>query len=258
MRRFERGARRAGRPACPPASWKFGFHPPPALACHGGGPKLAAVMKPLAATRLYTFVDTAWLQGREPADLARQLCDGGADLVQLRAKGLAADEVRRLAGPVRDVCARADVWFVLNDFPQLALQLDAPCCHLGQEDFFDTGHRTAAQVTGCPPQMKLGLSTHAPEQARRALRAGPDYLAVGPVFPTDTKPGRPAVTLDYVRWAAANVPIPWFAIGGINLANLDAVLAAGARRVCVVSAILTAPDVAAACRAFRRRIELAE
>ena len=212
-------------------------------------------MRPLAAARLYTFVDTAYLRGRDPAEVARQLCDGGSDLVQVRAKNAPLEEVRRLAEAVLPVCERAGVAFVLNDFPKLALQLGAPVCHLGQEDFFDAGFRMAAQVTGCPPQMKLGLSTHAPEQAQRALRAAPDYLAIGPVFPTGTKPGRPAVTLDYVRWAAAHVAIPWFAIGGINLDTLDAVLAAGARRVCVVSAILNAPDIAAACRKFRQRVE---
>lgn len=212
-------------------------------------------MQPLAATRLYTFVDTTYLMGRDPAEVARQLCDGGSDLVQLRAKHSSLDETRRLAEAVLPVCEKAGVWFVLNDHPKLALQLGVPCCHLGQEDFFDTGYRTAAQVTGCPPQMRLGLSTHAPDQAVRAMRAAPDYIAIGPVFPTGTKPGRPAVTLDYVRWAAANATIPWFAIGGINLDNLDSVLAAGARRVCVVSAILNAPDVADACREFRRRIE---
>jgi thiamine-phosphate pyrophosphorylase len=213
------------------------------------------VLKPLAAARLYTFVDTAYLKGRDPAEVARQLCDGGSDVVQLRAKGAPLDEVRRLARAVQPVCERAGVWFVLNDHSKLALQLDAPCCHLGQEDFFDAGYRVAAQVTGCPPQMKLGLSTHAPEQAQRALRAAPDYIAIGPVFPTGTKPGRAPVTLDYVRWAAANVSIPWFAIGGINLETLDSVLAAGARRICIVSAILNAPDVPAACREFRARIE---
>ncbi len=211
-------------------------------------------MNPLSSARLYTFVDTAYLHGRDPAELARQLCDGGADLVQLRAKQVALDETRRLAEVVLAICQRANVGFVLNDHPQLALQLGANFCHLGQEDFFDAGFTTATQVTGCPPQMKLGLSTHAPEQAQRALRAGPDYLAIGPIFATPTKPGRPAVTLDYVRWAAANVTIPWFAIGGITLENLDAVLAAGARRICVVSAILNAPDVAAACRQFKERL----
>jgi len=201
-------------------------------------------------------VDTAYLHGRDPAEVARQLCDGGSDLLQLRAKDAPLDEVRRLADAVLPICERAGVRFVLNDHPKLALQLGAPCCHLGQEDFFEAGYRMAAQVTGCPPQMKLGLSTHAPAEAQRALRAAPDYIAIGPVFPTGTKPGRAAVTLDYVRWAAANVTLPWFAIGGINLDTLDSVLAAGARRICVVSAILNAPDIAAACREFRRRIEL--
>jgi thiamine-phosphate pyrophosphorylase len=213
-------------------------------------------VKPLSSSRLYTFVDTAYLHGRDPAEVARQLCDGGSDLLQLRAKDAPLDEVRRLADAVLPICERAGVRFVLNDHPKLALQLGAPCCHLGQEDFFEAGYRMAAQVTGCPPQMKLGLSTHAPAEAQRALRAAPDYIAIGPVFPTGTKPGRAAVTLDYVRWAAANVTLPWFAIGGINLDTLDSVLAAGARRICVVSAILNAPDIAAACREFRRRIEL--
>ncbi len=213
------------------------------------------MLKPLSDARLYTFVDTAYLHGRDPAELARQLCDGGSDIVQLRAKGQTLEETRRLAEAVQPVCEGAGVWFVLNDHPKLALALGAACCHLGQEDFFDAGFRTAPQVTGCPPQMKLGLSTHAPDQAQRALRAAPNYLAIGPVFPTGTKPGRAAVTLDYVRWAAANVTIPWFAIGGINMDTLDSVLAAGARRICVVSAILNAPDIAAECREFCKRIE---
>ena len=212
-------------------------------------------MKSLSACRLYTFVDTAYLHGRDAADVARQLCDGGSDLIQLRAKGASPDEVRRLAEAILPVCERAGVGFVLNDFPKLALALGTPLCHLGQEDFFDAGFTTAAQVTGCPPRLKLGLSTHAPEQARRALRAGPDYLAIGPVFATGTKPAAAPVTLDYVRWAAVNVTSPWFAIGGINLATLDAVLAAGARRICVVSAILNAPDIVAACREFKQRVE---
>ena len=80
------------------------------------------------------------------------------------------------------------------------------------------------------------------------------YLAIGPVFATPTKPGRPGVTLDYVRWAAVNVDCPWFAIGGITLENIDSVLEAGARRICVVSAILNAPDVAHACQQFHKRL----
>jgi thiamine-phosphate pyrophosphorylase len=86
------------------------------------------------------------------------------------------------------------------------------------------------------------------------LLAGPDYIAIGPIYPTGTKPTAKPVTLDYVRWAAANVTLPWFAIGGVNLQTLDDVLAAGATRICVVSAILNAPDVAEACLEYRRRL----
>ena len=91
---------------------------------------------------------------------------------------------------------------------------------------------------------------------RRNARWKPDadYIAIGPVFATGTKPAAKPVTLEYVRWAAANVTVPWFAIGGINLENLDDVLAAGAKRVCVVSAILNAPNVATACVEFRQRL----
>lgn len=212
-------------------------------------------MKPLSQTRLYTFIDTGYLDERHPVELAKMLCDSGADLVQLRAKDRPEAEVRRLAEMVLPVCAAAGVWFVLNDHPRLALQLGAPVCHLGQEDFFDGGYTTAEQVRGCPPEMLLGLSTHAPEQAKRALRTGPDYIAIGPVYATPTKPGRPPVTLEYVTWAKHNVGIPWFAIGGINFENLDEVIAAGARRICVVSAILRARDPAAACRRFRARLD---
>jgi thiamine-phosphate pyrophosphorylase len=99
------------------------------------------------------------------------------------------------------------------------------------------------------------LSTHAADQAARALDARPAYIAVGPVYATGTKPGARPVTLEYVRWAAARVKIPWFAIGGIHLGNLEEVLGAGAERICVVSAILNAPDIAQACREFKKRLQ---
>jgi thiamine-phosphate pyrophosphorylase len=210
-------------------------------------------LKPFPDCRLYAFVDAAYLRGREPLALARDLIRGGADLVQLRAKNWPRERIAETAAALAPVCRDAGVWFVVNDHPDLAAAVGAPLAHLGQEDFFDAGHRTTADAA--PPGVQLGLSSHAPEQARRALAAGAAYIAVGPVHATATKPGRPAVTLEYVRWAAANIAAPWFAIGGINLQNLDEVLAAGARRVCVVGAILNAPDVAAACREFRRRLE---
>jgi thiamine-phosphate pyrophosphorylase len=105
------------------------------------------------------------------------------------------------------------------------------------------------------PQVPLlGLSTHAPAEASRALAAKPAYVAIGPVFPTATKPEAAPVTLDYVRWAATNIRIPWFAIGGINLGNIGEVLHAGATRICAISAILNHPRPAEACRQFRQHL----
>lgn len=211
-------------------------------------------MKSLKDCRLYGFVDSAYINGRDPAQLARELCDGGVDLVQVRAKGASLDEVRRLVEAVLPVTREADVWFVLNDHWELGCELRVPCVHLGQEDFFDAGHRLATDLPGTGFRPALGLSSHAPDQFLRAEAAGADYVAVGPVFPTGTKPGRAAVTLDYVRWAAAHATLPWFAIGGIDEANLDAVLGAGATRVCVVSAILRSADVEGATRALKSRL----
>ncbi len=211
-------------------------------------------MKPLADCRLYTFVDAAYLHGRAPGLVAQQLCDGGSDLIQLRAKKSSPDEIRAMAEKILPVTRRAGVGLVINDHLDIACEIGADFCHLGQEDFFDAGHTHVDQLKIQNSKLKIGLSTHAPEQAQRALAAGADYIAIGPVYATGTKPTARPVTLDYVRWAAANVAVPWFAIGGINLENLGEVLAAGARRICVVSAILNAPDIGKVCAEFRRRL----
>lgn len=238
-------------------------------------------MKNLSDCRLYTFVDTAYLRGRAPEVVAQQLCDGGSDLIQLRAKGYPLDEIRRIAEAILPIIRAANVGLVINDHLSIAHEVGADFCHLGQEDFFDAGYKHVSELKarasspshlpghpgevtppqqrdalgeGAQPELRIGLSTHAPEQAQRAIAAGADYIAIGPVFATGTKPTAKPVTLEYVRWAAANVSVPWFAIGGINLSNLEDVLAAGARRICVVSAILNAPDVAKACAEFRRRL----
>jgi thiamine-phosphate pyrophosphorylase len=211
-------------------------------------------MKPLSECRLYAFVDTAHLNGCAPELLAQRLCDGGADLIQLRAKDSPLDEVRRMAESILPITRGAGVGLVINDHLEIAREVGAEFCHLGQEDFFDAGHKKISEIQNPKSKIRIGLSTHAPAQAQRAIAAGADYVAIGPIYATGTKPTAKPVTLDYVRWAAANLPIPWFAIGGINLENLDAVLAAGARRICVVSAILNAPDIAQACRDFKKRL----
>jgi thiamine-phosphate pyrophosphorylase len=158
-----------------------------------------------------------------------------------------------MAEAILPVTRKAGVGLVINDHPAIARETGAELCHLGQEDFFDAGYTHVGQVVRASA-MSIGISTHAPEQARRAVAAGADYIAIGPVFATGTKPGVKPVTLDYVRWAVVNVTVPWFAIGGITLENVEQVLAAGASRICVVSAILNASDPAAACRAFKERL----
>jgi thiamine-phosphate pyrophosphorylase len=210
--------------------------------------------KPLDQCLLYGFVDTTYLRDRDYLEVTRQLCAGGVDLIQLRAKFRASEEVMIAAEQMMPVCAAAGVGLIINDFPGVAKHVGAYGCHLGQEDFFDAGLSRDVDVSEPSRPFKLGLSTHTPAQAARALEALPDYIGVGPVHSTATKLGAAAVGLEYVRWAAANVPIPWFAIGGITLDNVDPVLAAGARRIAVVSAILNAPDIVQACQSFKNRL----
>lgn len=212
-------------------------------------------MKPLSDCLLYAFVDTAYLHGRAPELIVQQLCDGGADLIQLRAKNFPIEEIRRMAETIVPITRAANVNLVINDHLEVAREVGAEFCHLGQEDFFDAGHTHISQLPTPNSQLRIGLSTHAPEQANRAVAAGADYIAIGPIFVTGTKPTAKPVTLDYVRWAAQNVTVPWFAIGGINLKNLDEVLAAGAQRICVVSAILNAENAVKTCAEFRKRLQ---
>jgi thiamine-phosphate pyrophosphorylase len=215
------------------------------------------MLKPLGQCRLYAFVDAAYLHGRAADTVAEQLCAGGADLIQIRAKSFSEEQVGQIVKKVLPITRGCGVRLVVNDHWNLARETGADLCHLGQEDFFEAGYRKAADLPGFSPPPGLGLSTHSPEQAQRALAAAPDYIAIGPVYATGTKPSAKPVTLEYVRWAAEHVRIPWFAIGGIHLGNLDEVLAAGATRICVVSAILNQDDPAAACRMFKERLAVA-
>jgi thiamine-phosphate pyrophosphorylase len=209
------------------------------------------MIRPLADCRLYTFLDSAYLHGRNPSKICEQLCAGGSDIVQLRAKDWEPGKIEEVGYELLQITNRHRVNLVINDHPEIARRIGTNLCHLGQEDFFDAGYRNSSEFTG----LKLGLSTHAPSQAQRAIAADPAYIAIGPIYPTGTKPNAKPVTLEYVRWAAENVRIPWFAIGGVNLATLPDVLAGGAKRICVVSAILNAPDVQMECRKFRKAIE---
>lgn len=203
----------------------------------------------LANCRLYGFVDTGYLAGRDPGEVTRQLIAGGVDIIQVRAKELNHEQRLTLVRTVISCAYPARVPVIVNDDIEAAIATGADGVHLGQEDWAALPETERRALLHRLPV--FGLSTHSLEQAKQAEQTGATYIGVGPVFPTATKPGRPGVGLDLVTAVARAVHIPFFAIGGINLHNVPAVLAAGASRVAVVSAILCAPDVTAAARAFR-------
>lgn len=175
--------------------------------------------------------------------------DGGVDVLQLRCKDWEALPYIRLGVKVSVLSRARNVPLFINDRVDVALACGADGVHLGQEDLPVDWARQLV------PTLAIGRSTHAPEQALTAVRARPDYVAVGPVYATPTKPGRPAVRLEYVRWASQHLQAPWYAIGGIDATTLPEVLEAGARRVAVVRAVLDAPDPAAAAAAFWQHLD---
>jgi len=200
----------------------------------------------IAQCRLYGFIDTGYLAGRNPAVLTQALVAGGVDIIQVRAKEMSHAQRVELARAVVDVAQEVPV--IVNDDIAAARATGAAGVHLGQEDFAAVSR---AQLTGL---RIVGISTHSLAQARHAARAGADYIGVGPVFATGTKPGVPPVGVHLVQQVAGQIAIPFFAIGGITLQNLATVLATGATRVAVVSAILNAPDVTAAAQSFTERL----
>jgi thiamine-phosphate pyrophosphorylase len=197
----------------------------------------------LAQARLYLVCD---VQG--DAFLHAAL-DGGVDLVQLRCKDGSDEEILAAAARFRTICGHHGALFIVNDRPELALQADADGVHVGQDD---TPVAQARALLG--DERIVGLSTHSPVQVDAAREQPVDYIAVGPVHETPTKPGRPAVGLELVSYAATHIGVPFFAIGGINLDNVDAVAAAGAERIVVVRALTQARDPQAVARALRASI----
>lgn len=207
----------------------------------------------IVSARLYGFIDTAYLGDRDPGDLTRAMIDGGVDIIQVRAKEMTPARRVELGAAVLLVAKLSNVPVIVNDDIDAAFEIGADGVHLGQEDWSHLGPRDqrANSLAGI---CIVGISTHSLEQALTAERDGADYIGVGPVFPTATKPGVKPVGLNLVRQVASRVATPFFAIGGITLSKLDEVLAAGARRVAVVSAILAAPDVQKAAAAFKQRL----
>jgi thiamine-phosphate pyrophosphorylase len=194
----------------------------------------------LATARLYLVCPA------KPRDWLAAAVRGGVDLVQLRDKALDDDAIVAAADAFRG----HDALFILNDRPDLVAACGADGVHVGQDDDSPSAARAAVG-----PDRIVGRSTHAPEQAA-AADGDPevDYLAVGPVHATPTKPGRPAAGLHYVAHAASTVAKPWFAIGGLDAGNVHEVVERGATRIVVVRAITDAADPEAAARALKEAL----
>jgi thiamine-phosphate pyrophosphorylase len=199
---------------------------------------------------LYGIVDIGYVAPTDVRRVTEQLLSGGVDLVQLRAKKLSKTEIVRLAGEMLEITRRSGVSLILNDYADLLREVDADGCHLGQEDL---AVAAARELVGRP--CIIGKSTHSIQQAIRSQADGADYIGFGPLFATATKPSAEAIGLADIRAVHQQVTIPVYCIGGIKAGNLSEVLAAGARRVCIVSDLLLAKDIAKQTRTVKQILE---
>lgn len=198
-------------------------------------------------TDLYAITDHALSRGRDNVSVVRELLEEGVKIIQYREKerkmGVMLEECRA----IRRLCREYGACFIVNDHADIALLVDADGVHVGQDDLPVPEVR---RLLG--PDKIIGLSTHSPEQARAAVNAGADYIGVGPIYATKTKKDVcEPVGLSYLEFVAANLNIPFVAIGGIKADNVAQVVRAGARTCVVVSAFVGAPDIRAAVREMR-------
>ncbi len=206
-------------------------------------------MKSLPDCRLYGIVDLGYVQPLHVAAMTAALVEGGVDLVQLRAKGRSTAEVIALGSLMHPLTLAAGVPLIINDHPQAAKEVGSEGVHVGQDD--DAVARARAVVG---PGCFVGKSTHSLAQAVAAQAEGADYIGFGPLYATGTKPDYTPIGLHDIAAVHAQVQVPVFCIGGVNSARMDEILAAGAKRVVVVSAFLLAQDVRAEVRALRSRL----
>ena len=196
-------------------------------------------MKPLSSCFLYGIVDLGYVTVDDVATVTAQLVQGGVDILQLRAKEHSKLEIVRCAQAMLPLTKAGGIPLIINDYPDLLREVDAEGCHVGQEDF------SVAEARDLAGRICIvGRSTHSTEQARAAQRERADYIGFGPLFPTATKPSAKEIGLSEIRTLHEQVQLPIFVIGGVKLRNLGEIIHAGARRVCMVSDLLLATDVA--------------
>jgi len=205
-------------------------------------------MKSIAQCLLYGIVDTGYVARENLVTITTQLLRGGADIIQLRAKKKTPEDVLAMARQLAPVCRDAGIPFIINDHPELVRDAGADGAHVGQDDLTVAEARRLAG-----PGAIIGKSTHSLAQAIAAAGESPDYIGFGPLFATPTKPDYTPIGTEQIQAVHETLALPVFCIGGIKLSNLPAVLAAGARRVVIVSDLLIAKDPAAQtahCRAL--------
>lgn len=211
-------------------------------------------MNSLGQARLYAILDLGYVAVAEVKNVATELIRGGADIIQLRAKKQSAAEVRELAEELHGLTSDAGVPLIVNDLPEIARDVAVEGLHLGQDDLPIAAAREIVRRENC----WIGKSTHSLAQAVAAAAEGADYIGFGPLFATPTKPDYSPIGLDEVAPVHELVKIPIFCIGGIKLQNLPGVLAAGAKRVVIVSGLLQSADIAAATRAAKQQLVQSE
>jgi thiamine-phosphate pyrophosphorylase len=196
--------------------------------------------------RLYVIIDKKSARGRDLVMVAEKAVAGGADVIQLREKDWPAREIVEAGRAIRKAITKDKALFIINDRPDIALAAGADGVHLGQDDI------PVADARAIMGKDKIiGLSTHSLEQAVEAQQSGADYIGVGPVFSTPTKPGSEPVGLELIKNVKNISRLPFVAIGGINAANVGDVIAAGASRVAVVRAVCGADDIREAAKSLK-------
>lgn len=201
--------------------------------------------------RLYVVTDDVLLQGRSHREVLEAAIAGGATVVQYRAKHASTRQMVAEAQALRDLTRRTGIPFIVNDRLDVALAVDADGVHVGQDDM---PVALARRLIG---DKLLGVSAHSLHQATKAVQDGADYLGVGPIFATATKPdAEPPIGLGELRRIRQHISIPIVAIGGINQANAADVMRAGVDGIAVVSAVVAADDVTAAARQLRALVSV--
>lgn len=205
----------------------------------------------LSSCRLYGIADMGYTAEHQLISVTEKLLAGGLGILQLRAKNHDPEHIARMGSRLAPLCREYGCLFIINDYPEIALGIGADGVHLGQDDGELAPVRAMLGADAI-----IGRSTHSPEQALGAFRERADYIGFGPLFPTGTKPGRPAIGLEDIAGVRRQLPeeFPVFCIGGINGNTLPSVLEAGASRVVIVSWLLTHPDITETVAALRKRL----